>query len=435
MVIKENYKYSFSDIQNKDSQERSYMNADFILSNFTFKLNENYKVNSNADINGLNDNQIDKIKNIDGIDKVKTGSILNTRMELDKINKLDYYDIMNSSPYFKEFPLLTKNKTTGKYTLAQNLRGYNDEMINSLEKYLVSGSINLEKMKNENLAIVYVPQISKTDKYSISYIPGVGTPVVDIKVGDTIKVKYPKGEIDTELYMKRKDNYEYLEYKFKVGAVVSYPFADNNSYSGDKGIDVITSSEYLKKLTGVNKYNTVYIDLKENANIKKINTLLGKIGSEVPGTTTVDMSVEKENSDNMTARAMIYAYGIVAVMFIISVFNIINNISYNLTSRTSEFGMLRAIGISDRRFKNMILYEGILYGTLSSVITIVAGLIIQFRMYYTYNFVSYGLGFSIDCKIYIIVILANIIVGILATYIPLRKINKISIVESINITE
>lgn len=86
----------------------------------------------------------------------------------------------------------------------------------------------------------------------------------------------------------------------------------------------------------------------------------------------MDMSVEKENSDNMTARAMIYAYGIVAVMFIISVFNIINNISYNLTSRTSEFGMLRAIGISDRRFKNMILYEGILYGTLSSVITIVA---------------------------------------------------------------
>lgn len=147
------------------------------------------------------------------------------------------------------------------------------------------------------------------------------------------------------------------------------------------------------------------------------------------------MLMEKENFDKMTARALTYAYGIVAVMFIISVFNIINNISYNLTSRTSEFGMLRAIGISERGFKNMILYEGILYGILSSVITIVVGLIIQFRMYYTYNFVSYGLGFSIDYKIYILVVLANIIVGILATYIPLRKINKISIVEAINITE
>ncbi len=84
------------------------MNADFILSNFTFKLNENYKANSNADINGLNDNQIDKIKNIDGIDKVKTASILNTRIELDKINKLDYYNIISSSPYYNEFPILTK---------------------------------------------------------------------------------------------------------------------------------------------------------------------------------------------------------------------------------------------------------------------------------------------------------------------------------------
>ncbi|MCC0784402.1 FtsX-like permease family protein [Clostridioides sp. ES-S-0108-01] len=435
MVIRENYKYSFSDIQNKSGQEKTYMNADFILSNLTFKLNEDYKANSIKDINGLNDAQIDKIKNIDGVEKVKTASLLNTRIELDKINKLDYYEIMNSTPYHKDYPLLTKNKTTGKYTLTQKLRGYNDEMINSLEKYLVSGSINLEKMKKENLAIVYVPQISKTNKYNKSYIPGVGTPVVNIKVGDTIKIKYPKGEIDTELYFSQKDNYEYLEYEFKVGAIVSYPFADNESYSSDDGIDVITSSEYLRKLTGADKYNAVYIDVNKNADIKKINTLLGKIGSEAPGTTTVNMSVEKETSDNMTARALIYAYGIIAVLFIISVSNIINNISYSLTSRTSEFGMLRAIGISERGFKNMILYEGILYGTISSVITIVAGLIIQFRMYYTHDYVSYGLGFSIDYKVYILVTLANIIVGILATYIPSRKINKISIVEAINITE
>lgn len=433
IVIKDNYKSSFLDVQNKSLQEQVYMNADFILSNAYF--NQTGNNTSFKDIRGFNDNQIDKIKNIDGIDKVKTASILNTRIEVDKINRLDYYETINSTPYYKKYPLFTKNKTTGKYTLKQKLKGYNDEMIRSLEKYLVSGSINLEKMKKENLAIVYVPEISKTQKYTKTYIPGEGTPAVDIKVGDTIKVKYPKNGIDQELYETLKDNYEYLEYEFKVGAIVSYTFADTGMYSGDDGVDVITSSEYLKKLTGVDKYNLVYTDLNKNANNKKINKLLGKIGSEVPGTTTVDMMVEKENSDKMTSRSMIYNYGIVAVMFIISVLNIINNISYNLTSRTSEFGMLRAIGISEREFKNMILYEGILYGTLSSVITIVSGLIIQFKMYYMQNFVSYGLGFSIDYKIYILVVLANIIVGIIATYIPLRKINKISIVEAINITE
>lgn len=433
IVIKDNYKYSFLDVKNKATQEQTYMNADFILSN-TY-LNEIGNNTSFKDIRGFNDSQIDKIKNIDGIDKVKTASILNTRIEVNKINRLDYYKSINSSPYHKLNPLFIKNKTTGKYTLKQKLKGYNDEMIKSLEKYLVSGNISLKKMKKENLAIVYIPEISKTQKYTKTFTPGEGTPAIDIKVGDTIKVKYPKGGMDTGLYESLKDNYEYLEYEFKVGAIISYPFADNGMYSGDDGVDVITSSEYLKKLTGVDKYNLVYTDLNENANKKKINKLLGKIGSEVSGTTTVDMMVEKETSDKMTSRSMIYSYGIVAVMFIISVLNIINNISYNLTSRISEFGMLRAIGISERGFKNMILYEGILYGTLSSVITIVAGLIIQFKMYYMQGFVSYGLDFSIDYKIYILVVLANIIVGILSTYIPLRKINKISIVEAINITE
>lgn len=430
MVIKDNYKYSFIDVQNKDIQEKSYMKSDFILSNNFAEDSASIK-----DIKGFNNNQINKIKNIDGIGKVKTASILNTRMEVDKINPLTYYETINSTPYYKKFPLFTKNKTTGKYTLKQKLRGYNDEMINSLEKYLVSGNIDLKKMKQENLAIVYVPEISKTQEYSKTVLPGTGKPAVDIKVGDTIKVKYPKGKIDMELYERQTDNYEYLEYEFKVGAIVSNPFADNSRYSGDEGIDVITSDEYLKNLTGVDKYNLVYVDLNKNADRKKINTLLGKLGSQVPGTTTVDMMVEKENSDKITNRAMIYSYGIVAIMFIISILNIINNISYNLTSRTNEFGMLRAIGISEKSFKNMILYEGILYGVLSSIITIVLGLIIQFKMYYLDGFVTYGLDFSIDYKIYILVVFTNIIVGILATYIPARKINKTSIVDAINIIE
>ncbi|MDI0266325.1 ABC transporter permease [Clostridioides difficile] len=267
IVIKDNYKYSFLDVKNKNIQEQVYMNADFILSN-TY-LNEIGSNTSFKDIRGFNDNQIDKIKNVDGIDKVKTASILNTRIEVNKINRLDYYEAINSAPYYKKNPLFIKNKTTGKYTLKQKLKGYNDEMINSLEDYLVSGSINLKKMKKENLAIVYVPEISKTQKYTKTFTPGEGTPAIDIKVGDTIKVKYPKAGMDTGLYESLKDNYEYLEYEFKVGAIISYPFADNGMYSGDDGVDVITSSEYLKKLTGVDKYNLVYTDINENANKKK----------------------------------------------------------------------------------------------------------------------------------------------------------------------
>ncbi len=48
------------DVQNKSTQEQTYMNADFILSNVY--LNEIGNNTSFKDIKGFNDNQIDKIK-------------------------------------------------------------------------------------------------------------------------------------------------------------------------------------------------------------------------------------------------------------------------------------------------------------------------------------------------------------------------------------
>ncbi|MEG2867527.1 MAG: FtsX-like permease family protein, partial [Terrisporobacter sp.] len=127
--------------------------------------------------------------------------------------------------------------------------------------------------------------------------------------------------------------------------------------------------------------------------------------------------------------------GVVAVMFAISVFNIINNVSYNLTSRTSEFGMLRAIGITDKDLRKMVTYEGLFYGVLSSLIVVVISLLMQIRMYKTFGFEAYGMDFEINYMLYILIVLANIIVGLSATYLPARKIKESNIVEAINIIE
>ena len=145
----------------------------------------------------------------------------------------------------------------------------------------------------------------------------------------------------------------------------------------------------------------------------------------------------KEQEDNIksTQKSKIYNYGIIAVMFIISIFNIINNVSYNITSRTTEFGILRAVGISEKDFKNMIIYEGILYGIISSIIVLILGILLQIRMYKTFGFASYGMEFELAYKEYIIIIATNIIIGLIATYLPAKKIKNSSIVEAINITE
>ena len=92
--------------------------------------------------------------------------------------------------------------------MKQKLKGYNDEMLKSLKDYLVSGKIDIEKMKKENLAVVYMPYIYDDNGMKSKVLGGnTGTPLANIKVGDTVTVKYPKGKIeDTQKYWQGKDN-------------------------------------------------------------------------------------------------------------------------------------------------------------------------------------------------------------------------------------
>lgn len=433
LIIKTDYSLTGSKERSEKANKEMSWQGDFMLN-----------VNGSIDEeNGLKEKDIKNIKNINGIDKVQTAKILNSRMPIKKdgILNMKFYESMCKGGYTGNVlkGLLIEDKENKGYLVKQKLKGYNDEMIDELNKYIVNGEINKEKMKKENLAVVYVPYAYQPyEDYKDYYDIGDHTyakPIVDIKVGDTVKVKYPKGKIDIEKYWEGKDNYEYDEYEFKVGAIVDYPYADDSMYSGKNGVDVIISDNQFKNITKLDNYDLVYATMKNEADHNEINKQLGKIGSKVPGTTTVDMIKEKDDNVKMDQKFLTYNYGIVAIIFVISMFNIINNVSYNLTSRTNEFGMLKAVGISDRDFKHMIIYEGLLYGVFSSIIVSILGILLQINMYKTFGFEKLGIEFSINYKLYIFIILVNIVVGLFATYLPARKIKDTNIVDAINIIE
>ena len=97
--------------------------------------------------------------------------------------------------------------------------------------------------------------------------------------------------------------------------------------------------------------------------------------------------------------------------------------------------MLRAVGLNNTDFKKMIIFEGVIYTLISSLIIIVVSLVLN-KMTYNYLEVSkYGIEFSIRCVDYILIIIINTLVGILTTYLPAKRLEKISVVEMININE
>jgi ABC-type antimicrobial peptide transport system permease subunit len=167
----------------------------------------------------------------------------------------------------------------------------------------------------------------------------------------------------------------------------------------------------------------------------KLEKKISDITSKDRGVILRNITKEKENIQSMRKKTQINNMGIISILFIITISNIINNIGYNILSRTNEFGMLRAIGLNDEDFKKMIIFEGLLYGIISSIIVLVSSLIIQMIIYDKSNISSIGIDFKIRYIDYITVITLNLILGAVTTYFQSKKFRGSSIIECMNKVE
>lgn len=392
--------------------------------------------------NGLNKKDIKQIENIEGVKEVVKSQIMNGRMVINKgdISNEDYFDSLNKSDrgsnLFKGY--LVKDKVNDELILKQNLRGYDEKALKELNNYLVEGNIDIEKMNKEGLAVVYVPMVTeeKYEEGSTYYNVDNGKPVANIKVGDTVKVKFREdGERPIEFYRLEDSKAKYIEKEFKVGAVVSYPFMAEDTYTSDNFIDVIVSEEIFSKATNSKAYQAININLKEGANDKKVYDEILKTTIKVKGAMARNIIEEKRNSDAMYEKSRIYNAAIVLVLLVIAVVNVVNNISQSIVDRTNEFGMLRAVGLNNKDFRKMIIFEGIIYTAISSLIIIFVSLILNKITYDSFGVSKFGIEFSIRYIDYIVIIVINALIGVIATYLPSKKLEKVSVVEMININE
>lgn len=392
--------------------------------------------------NGLSKKDIKQIENIDGVKEVVKSQIMNGRMVINKgdIATEGYFDSINKSSrgsnLFKGY--LVKDKMNDELILKQNLRGYDEQALKELNNYLVQGNIDIEKMKKEDLAVVYVPMVTeeKFDGGVIYNCVDNGKPVANIKVGDTVKVKFREdGERPIEFYRLEDTDGKYIEKEFKVGAVVSYPFMAEDTYTSDQCVDVIVSEDTFSKTTNSKAYQAININLKEGANDKKVYDEILKTTIKVKGAMARNIIEEKRNSDAMYEKSRVFNAAIVVVLFVIAVVNVVNNISQSIVDRTNEFGMLRAVGLNNKDFRKMIIFEGIIYTAISSLIIIFVSLILNKTTYDSFGVSKFGIEFSIRYIDYISIIVINALIGVLATYLPAKKLEKVSVVEMININE
>lgn len=400
-------------------------------------LGSDVQVYADSDVlaDTIPDGKIEELKNI-----TELGAVHPVRYMLGEIPFRDgtfkwtsYYPEIADEEGFEPNPALMEKYNgiavkSGEddYRLKVNIYGYDDEMLKNLEEYLLEGSINPDKMRSENTVIF------KT------LMGGQGTyEGVDIQPGDKVTLKTPvNADVDQEVLKFLSGDEEYKEQDLQVSALVSRPLAKVDSFIGDDStnrIDIIMTNEQMEQNFRVAGYQTVSISLKADGDADKASGEIKKIISDVDKCVVKDYTPQIEAQNLFLNRKMLFFYGVALLLLIISLLHIVNSMQYLVAARKHEFGILRAIGITDTGFRKMLLKEGLRYGIYATIVMIVIYLAVQKILYYFMIHVYLYLHPKTEVPIIPIFLMAavNIVICVSAVLISGQSVLKEQIIEEI----
>lgn len=371
--------------------------------------------NGNADreINASTCDEIAKLKDVEKVYKVmRTNKTIPVSKE--KVNP----KLLELRPHLK-----SQIKNEHLVFDGNILISYEDNILPELKRYLKDGTVDKETLNNENgVIIIKTNRLYDNDTKKTTMLDAV-----DLKVGDEIKI------LNDNYSENSKSNDKEDTKTVKVVGILEKGILENK-YNYNSGIILITSNKVYKKLTGNNHIDKLFVQLKKDHNKDNVADYLKTLNKKDPRYQYVDAAEQSKENRHRAIAINIFLYGFVVVISLIGCLNIINTISTNLMLRKRELAMMMAVGMDKFKMNKMVCIEGICYGVIASLYGAVIGTALSYKLFTLMtNFTDFQWVFP--GKQILTAALGAIIISLVSTYLPLRKINKGNIIENIRAEE
>ncbi|MDE7330659.1 MAG: ABC transporter permease [Lachnospiraceae bacterium] len=192
---------------------------------------------------------------------------------------------------------------------------------------------------------------------------------------------------------------------------------------------VICSDETFEWLTGEQNYSLIGIQLSENAADIAVQQISSLIGNDV----ILGDLRESNQSDASTYLAMqVVLYSFLAVIAMITIFNMINSMSMSVSARIKQYGAMRAVGMDGRQLMRMVAAEAFTYAISGLVVGCGIGIPLS-RFLYTKLLTRYfGMSWSLPIVLLVIIIIFSFISIVIAVHTPSKRICNMAITATIN---
>lgn len=388
------------------------------------------KSDSIADV--IPETSVDSFRETDGVSKAHAvkftiGELLIPQKE---IRWKHYFDEQNKDAvYIERYGGICVEKEKGLFGIKYDVYGYDAGLMEQLEDFILEGEIDQEEMEKEDLVIVTANEDGQGNYDLYGKHPG-----------DTITLRVPKDpDVPSDVLKFQSGEEYYITREYKIAAVVSRALAQEEGYlivdSWRNGGSVIMTNRQMERQYGITDYGFVHLTLAEGADAETVGTKLWEKLQDVPGAVLRDFTSEIQNRRAYLERQQMFFSGVAVILLAISLFHIMNSMNYAVLARRREYGIIRAMGITDGGLYRMILKTGLWYGLLTDLVLFLGyHLVLRRGMdYYMQHVVQFlHIQSGIPAGTFAAVMGLNLVIAVTAVLIPARKIVRANVIGEMN---
>lgn len=209
-----------------------------------------------------------------------------------------------------------------------------------------------------------------------------------------------------------------------VEGILSYAPFNNGGATGT----LICSEDLFRRLTGESGYTILDLQLKDRSD-SAVEEIRGAAGS--------GYVFSDRRASNSEVRAAYYSfalfvYGFLAIVALIAAFNIINSVGMSVSARLRQYGAMRAIGTSVRQLKSMVAAEVAAYLICGLLTGVAFGLPLHYVLYREMITNRWGDPWRLPAVEFCVIAAVMIVSAVISMVGPVRRINQMSIVETIS---
>lgn len=232
------------------------------------------------------------------------------------------------------------------------------------------------------------------------------------KAGDTVTLHTPLGERQV-----------------RIAGILSSTNA--SSEAGSLGY-IICSEQLFTESIGMAGYTAVDIQLAGSGSDETVSAIRNLFP---PDSSIADKRLSNSESQSSYYTGAVFIYGFLLIIALITVFNIFNSMNASVAARTRQYGVMRSIGMGAGQLYKMIAAEAVTYAVLGCVTGCVLGLPLNKMMFQFLIAGKWGTSWQLPAVSLLLIVVLCFGSAALAIRRPIKKIGKLSIVETIKLQQ